>query len=131
MNIKNLKLTTHRQPPKSPKAGDFLSCKFGKLLINEKIFKISSSKLPSPFWRRVGDEAFDRFYYNTYIELRLVNTMIELAVADGKSYQPFGHDSQLTWGSYRGDRIGIFNYNTKEDKGYVDIDWFQYNYSKD
>lgn len=49
---------------------------------------------------------------------------------DGKSFQPFGGDSQLTWGSYRGDRIGIFNYNTKEGKGYVDIDWFHYDYSK-
>jgi beta-xylosidase len=45
---------------------------------------------------------------------------------DGKTYVPFGGDSQLTWGSYRGDRIGIFNYNTKEDRGYVDIDWFHY-----
>ncbi len=47
---------------------------------------------------------------------------------DGKSYQPFGGDSQLTWGSYRGDRIGIFNFNAKEDKGFVDVDWFQYQY---
>jgi beta-xylosidase len=49
---------------------------------------------------------------------------------DGKSYQPFGGDSQLTWGSYRGDCIGIFNYNTKENRGYVDIDWFRYYYSR-
>ncbi len=50
---------------------------------------------------------------------------------DGKSYVPFGESSQLTWGSYRGDRIGIFNYNTNAEKGYVDIDWFRYEYSKD
>jgi beta-xylosidase len=49
---------------------------------------------------------------------------------DGKSYQPFGDTYQLTWGSYRGDRIGIFNFNCKEDKGYVDIDWFRYDYDK-
>lgn len=49
---------------------------------------------------------------------------------DGKSYQPFGSTYQLTWGSYRGDRIGIFNFNTKEDKGYVDVDWFRYDYGK-
>lgn len=49
---------------------------------------------------------------------------------DGKSYQPFGSTYQLTWGSYRGDRIGIFNFNTKEDKGYVDVDWFRYEYGK-
>lgn len=49
---------------------------------------------------------------------------------DGKTYLPFGGDSQLTWGSYRGDRVGIFNYNTKEDNGFIDIDWFRYYYSK-
>lgn len=49
---------------------------------------------------------------------------------DGKSYQPFGNSYQLTWGSYRGDRIGIFNFNAKEDKGYVDVDWFRYDYGQ-
>ena len=49
---------------------------------------------------------------------------------DGKTYLAFGGDSLLTWGSYRGDRVGIFNYNTKEDNGFVDIDWFHYSYSK-
>jgi beta-xylosidase len=48
---------------------------------------------------------------------------------DGKSYQTFGGSYQLTWGSYRGDRIGIFNFNRKEDKGYIDVDWFRYDYS--
>ena len=49
---------------------------------------------------------------------------------DGKTYQTFGSNYQLTWGSYRGDRIGIFNFNDKEDKGYVDVDWFRYDYGK-
>jgi len=47
---------------------------------------------------------------------------------DGKSYQDFGSPYQLTWGSYRGDRTGVFNFNSKEDKGYADVDWFRYNY---
>jgi len=47
---------------------------------------------------------------------------------DGKSYQSFGTTYQLTWGSYRGDRIGIFDFNAEGDKGYVDVDWFQYDY---
>lgn len=46
----------------------------------------------------------------------------------GRVFTPFSGISQLTWGSYRGDRIGIYNYNTLEDKGYVDIDWFRYRY---
>lgn len=49
---------------------------------------------------------------------------------DGQSYQSINDTYQLTWGSYRGDRIGIFNFNSKEDKGYVDIEWFRYIYGK-
>lgn len=45
---------------------------------------------------------------------------------DGKTYIQFGNSYQLTWGSYRGDRIGIFNFNTMNDKGFVDVDWFRY-----
>jgi beta-xylosidase len=47
---------------------------------------------------------------------------------DGKTYQFFGNNYQLTWGSYRGDRIGIFNFNIKDDNGYVDVDCFRYDY---
>ena len=47
---------------------------------------------------------------------------------DGKAYQTLENTYQLTWGSYRGDRIGIFNFNSKEEKGYVDVDWFRYDY---
>lgn len=47
---------------------------------------------------------------------------------DGEKFIPFGGKSQLTWGSYRGDRIGIFNFNTQADKGFVDVDFFQYHY---
>ena len=36
---------------------------------------------------------------------------------DKKTYSPLNISTQLTWGSYRGDRIGIYNYNTIEDKG--------------
>jgi len=47
---------------------------------------------------------------------------------DGMKFIPFGDTYQLSWGSYRGDRIGVFNFNTKEDKGFVDVDWFRFNY---
>lgn len=49
---------------------------------------------------------------------------------DGLVFNAFGAASQLTWGSYRGDRIGIFNYNLKAEKGFVDVDWFTYSYQK-
>ena len=44
---------------------------------------------------------------------------------DGHTYHPFG-TYQLSWGYYRGDRIGIFNYNDISDSGYIDIDYFHY-----
>ena len=49
---------------------------------------------------------------------------------DGEKFIQINASYQLTWGFYRGDRIGIFNYNAIEEKGFVDIDWFHYKYSK-
>lgn len=49
---------------------------------------------------------------------------------DGHNFSPFGAVYQLKWGAYRGDRIAIFNYNEQADAGYVDIDYFHYEYSK-
>jgi beta-xylosidase len=45
---------------------------------------------------------------------------------DGNAFTPFGDSYQLTWGNYRGDRIGIFSYNNDTESGYVDVDWFHY-----
>ena len=47
---------------------------------------------------------------------------------DGKTFTQFGFGYKLTWGSYRGDRIGIYNYNLKNESGYIDVDWFHYKY---
>ncbi|MES2775983.1 MAG: glycoside hydrolase 43 family protein [Bacteroidota bacterium] len=47
---------------------------------------------------------------------------------DGVNYLPFGNAYQMTWGGYRGDRIGIYNYNNSADTGYVDVDFFYYKY---
>lgn len=49
---------------------------------------------------------------------------------NGKQFVPLEKFSQLTWGSYRGDRIGIYNYNSLNEEGYVDIDYFRYEYLK-
>jgi hypothetical protein len=45
---------------------------------------------------------------------------------DGHSYKAFGDPYQLSWGSYRGDRIGIFTSNRKRVDGYIDIESFAY-----
>lgn len=44
---------------------------------------------------------------------------------DGTHFTPFG-TYPLSWGFYRGDRIGIYNYNNLADSGYIDVDWFRY-----
>jgi beta-xylosidase len=48
---------------------------------------------------------------------------------DGQTFTEFGSPYQLSWGSYRGDRIGIYSFNDKADAGQVDVDYFQYNYA--
>ncbi len=48
---------------------------------------------------------------------------------DGKAYANFGDPYQLKWGSYRGDRIGIYSYNNQADAGHADVDLFRYDYS--
>lgn len=48
---------------------------------------------------------------------------------DGRKFTAFGAPYQLTWGHYRGDRIGIYTYNDQGENGYVDIDWFRYTYA--
>ena len=48
---------------------------------------------------------------------------------DGKNFTTFGVAYQLTWGFYRGDRTGIFNYNTDHENGSIEVDWFHYSYA--
>ena len=45
---------------------------------------------------------------------------------DGKTFQPLGAPYQLTWGNYRGDRIGLFTFNDQGERGYLDVDSFHY-----
>ena len=44
---------------------------------------------------------------------------------DGKHFIPFG-TYQLSWGFYRGDRIGVYCFNDRSETGYVDIDYLYY-----
>lgn len=48
---------------------------------------------------------------------------------DGSKLVEFGDPCQLTWGHYRGDRIGIYSFNGKGERGFVDVDYFRYNYT--
>ena len=48
---------------------------------------------------------------------------------DGNKFTPIEGIYNLSWGKYRGDYIGIFNYNNETETGYVDVDWFDYKFS--
>jgi beta-xylosidase len=49
---------------------------------------------------------------------------------DGRTYVPFGAPYPLTWGDYRGDRIGVCCFNDNGEHGYIDVDWFRYTVSR-
>ncbi|MHB8899880.1 MAG: beta-xylosidase family glycoside hydrolase, partial [Thermoguttaceae bacterium] len=57
-----------------------------------------------------GDQA--RFAYST----------------DGQSYTDFGPVFTVKFGKWTGDRLGLFCWNEKEESGYLDVDWFRYEY---
>lgn len=47
---------------------------------------------------------------------------------DGKNFKRFGPAFKIAFGKWTGDRLGFFSYNEKEDLGYIDVDWFIYDY---
>jgi beta-xylosidase len=92
------------------RAGDTVTLEFSH---NEKFTsgpRITSTRL----WLRStwGLDGLSRYAYST----------------DGKLFTAFGEPYQLAWGDYRGDRLGIFTYNNKGEAGYVDCDYFTYDY---
>lgn len=49
---------------------------------------------------------------------------------DGEVFERLGESYNLSWGHYRGDRVGVFTYNTMKESGYIDVDYFHYNFTK-
>ncbi len=47
---------------------------------------------------------------------------------DGETYTRFGPIFTIAFGKWTGDRLGFFSWNEKEDAGYIDVDWFTYDY---
>jgi beta-xylosidase len=47
---------------------------------------------------------------------------------DGQTFTTAGPEFQLTWGYYRGDRVGIFTFNDLSDSGEIDVDSFDYTF---
>ena len=44
---------------------------------------------------------------------------------DGNHFIPWGTYA-LSWGFYRGDRIGLYSFNNLADNGYIDVDYLHY-----
>jgi hypothetical protein len=68
----------------------------------------------STIWLRsvVDSQSINTFFYSVDCEI----------------FKPFGENYKLRWGGFRGDNIGIFNYNNLGEEGFVDIDWFRYQF---
>ena len=47
---------------------------------------------------------------------------------DGKTFERFGPEFTIQFGKWTGDRLGFFCWNEKEEKGFIDVDWFTYDY---
>ncbi len=45
---------------------------------------------------------------------------------DGSTFTDTSNPCRLTWGSYRGDRIGLYSINTTREQGYADFSDFHY-----
>jgi len=48
---------------------------------------------------------------------------------DGTTFTQLGGTFALKWGGYRGDTIGVYNYNNTSESGFVDVDWFHYTFA--
>lgn len=47
---------------------------------------------------------------------------------DGENFMELGGDCKLTWGFWKGTRIGLFSYNSIRDGGCADFNWFRYEF---
>ena len=45
---------------------------------------------------------------------------------DGSAFTEIGSSCRLSWGSYRGDRIGLYTLNSRIEQGHVDFSGFRY-----
>jgi beta-xylosidase len=84
-----------------------------KLVVNLNGIRTEGAAIPGAhIWFRSvwGIEGVSRFSYST----------------DGREFHQIGAPYQLTWGSYRGDRVGLYTFNDAGENGYVDVAEFLY-----
>lgn len=47
---------------------------------------------------------------------------------DGETFERFGPTFTIEFGKWTGDRLGFFCWNELSEQGYIDVDWFTYDY---
>ncbi len=73
-----------------------------------------------------ADFSSNTIYLRSVVDKKGLNTYCYSA--DGVNFTQFGGQYEVKWGKYRGDYIGIFNYNNLEESGFIDVDWFHYEF---
>jgi beta-xylosidase len=88
----------------------------GKFIIYNHNGDIQNGELISSsiLWMR---SEIDEHFINTYSYS-----------TDGIKFKTFGGRYNLKWGGFRGDHIGIYNFNNQSESGHVDINWFHYKF---
>ncbi len=83
------------------------------------------------FMNSQGEEIGGPEITSDHVFVRTLNTgnqaFFEYSV-NGKSYDRFGPEFTIEFGKWTGDRLGFFCWNEKEEKGFLDVDWFTYDY---
>ena len=86
-------------------------------------------------WKSDGDIILGDYLPDTYNYLyirslaRFDNRQNYQYSLDGENFIMIGNPYYVKNGNYRGNMIGFFTYNNVEEKGYIDIDWFDYEIS--
>jgi hypothetical protein len=48
---------------------------------------------------------------------------------DGTTFIPIGDSFKFGWANYRGTRFALYNWNDDTEAGYIDFDYFHYDYN--
>ena len=83
------------------------------------------------FMNKLGDKTQGPEIISDEIFIRSTNNInqayYEYSI-DGKKFERFGPDFTIEFGKWTGDRLGFFSWNEISETGYIDVDWFFYDY---
>ena len=83
------------------------------------------------FMNKMGEKTKGPQLNSTVLYIRTSNTVNKATYEyseDGKNFKRFGPEFTIEFGKWTGDRLGFFCWNEENEQGYIDIDWFKYDY---